>query len=75
MSRACTWKAEDNFVGCFLSLRVQGSTQGFSYSSVAVVKHCDQGTVWKFIWCLWLQRGKNLSPLLWLEQLRPHINL
>lgn len=25
------WKSEDNFVKCFLSLSVQGSTQCFSY--------------------------------------------
>lgn len=37
------WKSEDNFVKCFLSLSVQGSTQCFSYSSIAVIEHCDQG--------------------------------
>lgn len=37
------WKSEDKFVKCFLSLTVQGSAQCFSYSSIAVIEHCDQG--------------------------------
>ena len=45
MSRECVRKSEDNLVDCFLSLGVQESTQSFSSSSIAVIKHCGQGKV------------------------------